>query len=219
MGDLYYLYYSVSTFGSQSSAIGYATSPTLEAGSWTDHGATGVSSSSGGAYNAIDANLVQSGSTWYMNFGSFWGNIHQVSMGSDPRQASGSAIQIQYQPSGSHAAEGASMWHRSGYYYLFWSEGTCCGYDQNRPPGGAEYKIRVCRSQNVSGPFVDKSGASCTNGGGTTVLASHGYVYGPGGQGIMADPKAGTVLYYHYGMLNNVSLPQRKTSNVTDDRQ
>lgn len=111
------------------------------------------------------------------------------------------------------------MWHRSGYYYLFWSEGTCCGYDQNRPPGGAEYKIRVCRSQNVSGPFVDKSGASCTNGGGTTVLASHGYVYGPGGQGIMADPKAGTVLYYHYGMLNNVSLPQRKTSNVTDDRQ
>lgn len=205
VGDLYHLYYSVSTFGSQDSAIGYATSATMEAGSWTDHGATGVASSSGKGYNAIDANLVGVGSSWYMNFGSFWGDIHQVSMGSDAKKASGSAVQIQYQPAGSHAAEGSFMWYRSGYYYLFWSEGVCCGYDSNRPAAGAEYKIRVCRSASATGSFVDKSGASCTSGGGTTVLASHGYVYGPGGQGIMADPKVGTVLYYHYGISNHCS--------------
>jgi len=29
---------------------------------------------------------------------------------------------------------------------------------------------------------VDKTGTACTNGGGTTVLESHGTVYGPGGQ-------------------------------------
>src|SRR6266498_2945156 len=38
VGDTFYCYYSVSTFGSQTSAIGLATSKTLEAGSWTDHG-------------------------------------------------------------------------------------------------------------------------------------------------------------------------------------
>lgn len=40
VGSTYYLYYSVSTFGSQSSAIGYATSDTMEYGSWVDHGST-----------------------------------------------------------------------------------------------------------------------------------------------------------------------------------
>lgn len=35
----YALYYSVSTLGSQESAIGLATSKTMEEGSWTDHGA------------------------------------------------------------------------------------------------------------------------------------------------------------------------------------
>jgi len=33
------------------------------------------------------------------------------------------------------------------------------------------------------------------------VLASHDYVYGPGGQGILVDATyGGAVLYYHYGM-------------------
>jgi len=31
------------------------------------------------------------------------------------------------------------------------------------------------------------------------VLASHGTVYGPGGQGIYQDPTYGLVIYYHYG--------------------
>lgn len=39
---------------------------------------------------------------------------------------------------------------------------------------------------------------SCTAGGGTAVLESHGTVYGPGGQGVFADPTYGAVLYYHY---------------------
>lgn len=102
------------------------------------------------------------------------------------------------------------MFYRSNYYYLFWSEGVCCGYDSSRPATGEEYKIRVCRSASVTGPFVDKDGVSCTNGGGTTVLASHGSVYGPGGQGIMTDPSAGTVLYYHYGTsINRNEVPFR----------
>jgi arabinan endo-1,5-alpha-L-arabinosidase len=67
------MYYSVSVFGSQASAIGYATSTTMEVGSWTDHGATGIASSSGKAYNAIDGALVQAtDGSYYVTFGSFW---------------------------------------------------------------------------------------------------------------------------------------------------
>jgi arabinan endo-1,5-alpha-L-arabinosidase len=36
--------------------------------------------------------------------------------------------------------------------------------------------------------------------GGTTILASHGDIYAPGGQGVMVHPEDGrTVIYYHYG--------------------
>lgn len=73
IGSTYYLYYAVSVFGSQSSAIGYATSTTMEAGSWTDHGATGVASTSSKPYNAIDPALIQAtDGSYYLNFGSFW---------------------------------------------------------------------------------------------------------------------------------------------------
>lgn len=46
---------------------------------------------------------------------------------------------------------------------------------------------------------VDREGRSClTDNGGTTLLASHGNVYGPGGQGVFEDSTRGFVLYYHY---------------------
>ncbi|KAI6457711.1 hypothetical protein MCOR17_007716 [Pyricularia oryzae] len=204
VGSQYIMYYSVSTFGSQNSAVGYATSPSMEFNSWTDCGATGLQSRPGNTYNAIDANYIQArGGTGerVLNFGSFWGGIHQVALdGAGTQVGSGGAapLGLQFQPAGTHASEGPFMFERQGWYYLFWSEGVCCGFDKNLPAPGAEYKIRVCRSQNFRGPFVDRNGVDCRNGGGTTVLESHGFVYGPGGQGVMTDPKKGTILYYHY---------------------
>lgn len=62
------------------------------------------------------------------------------------------------------------------------------------------YNIRVGRSENVRGPFVDKSGRLLTNGGGTTIYGSnHGHVYAPGGIGVLSgDDDRQDVLYYHY---------------------
>ena len=54
---VYYAYYSVSTFGSQTSAIGLATSSSMDPGTWTDHGSV-FQSRTGDLYNAIDPNLV-----------------------------------------------------------------------------------------------------------------------------------------------------------------
>lgn len=150
----YHVYYSVSTFTSQDSAIGLATSDTMEEGSWTDQGSTGVSSSSSKPYNAIDANLFNDDGTYYMNFGSFWQDIFQAPMNSAATKAAASSYNIAYDPAGEHAVEGAYLYKNGSYYYLFFSSGKCCGYDTSRPAGGEEYKIKVCRSSSPTGDFV-----------------------------------------------------------------
>jgi len=200
VGDTYYMYYSVSSFGSQNSGIGVATSKTMEPGSWTDRGSIGLDSKVGSAYNAIDANLVPIGNNNYaMNLGSFWNDIYQAPMKSDLLKASGSANkQIIFEPAGGHAVEGVYMFREGNYYYAFFSAGQCCGLDVNTPPAGSEYHIKACRSSTYNGGFVDRSGKSCTQGGGDVVLKSFSNIYAPGGQGVFRDPSLGPVLYYHY---------------------
>ncbi|KAI9149118.1 arabinan endo-1,5-alpha-L-arabinosidase A-like protein [Paramyrothecium foliicola] len=207
IGNQYVLFYSVSRFGINISAIGYATSPTMEAGTWTDHGPTGVQSNENNTWNAIDANVFQDPATgrWVMNFGSFWGCIHQYPMDRSGMKAATCRppTHIAFNSTGTQALEAAYMHHREGWYYLFFSHGRCCGYPDNMPLPGEEYKVYVCRSRSAKGPFLDRDGRDCrSENGGTLVLASHGYVFGPGHQGILADPKHGTVLYYHYANRN-----------------
>ncbi|KAL7621036.1 hypothetical protein AAE478_008348 [Parahypoxylon ruwenzoriense] len=199
IGNTYYLYYSVSTFGVQDSAIGVATSSSMDVGTWTDLGSTGIRSSSGKPYNAIDPNIINVDGTYLLTFGSFWKDIYQVAMRNPPKAvASGTnSYQLAYDPA-TTAEEGAFVFKHGSYYYLFYSKGQCCGYDSNKPAAGGEYKIMVCRSSSATGGFVDTSGRACTNGGGTVVLESHGNVYGPGGQGVYDDPTYGPIIYYHY---------------------
>ncbi|KAL8711940.1 MAG: hypothetical protein Q9220_003636 [cf. Caloplaca sp. 1 TL-2023] len=197
----YYLYYSVGSWASQDSAIGVATSNTMDTDSWTDLGSTGVESVPGNDFNAIDGNLQFANGTMYMNFGSFWADLFQVEMTAIPTaiaKAVTSATQIAFVPTPPQAQEAAFGFQYGDFYYLFFSVGSCCKYDVVKPAAGDEYRIQVCRSTSVSGPFFDKSGKSCLEGGGTTVLESHDWVYGPGGQGVIKDPELGLVLYYHY---------------------
>ncbi|KAF2835338.1 glycoside hydrolase family 43 protein [Patellaria atrata CBS 101060] len=197
VGDTYYIYYSVSTFGSQNSAIGFATSPTMDCNSFNDHGSV-VTSYSGSRFNTIDGNLFFAGGKYYLNFGSFWDGLYQVEMANPPTAAVSAPRQITYEPSGSRAIEAPFMIFNNNYYYLFFSNGVCCGYDSKRPPPGEEYKVKVCRSPSATAGFVDKNGRSCTSGGGTVILGSHGNIYGPGGQGIYNDPINSWIIYYHY---------------------
>lgn len=151
----YVLYYAVSTFGSQESAIGVATSGSLEAGTWTDRGSTGVSSSAGDDYNAIDPNLIRAGGTAYLTFGSFWGDIFQTTLASDALTWSGAApYGVEFNATGTRPSEGAYMYRHREYYYLFFSSGICCNYNVVRPAPGDEYKIMVCRSDRVDGGYV-----------------------------------------------------------------
>jgi arabinan endo-1,5-alpha-L-arabinosidase len=157
VGSTYYVTYSVSAFGDNNSGIGLATSTTMDCGSFKDLGTTGVESRSGDNYNAIDSQIFKDGNNYQMNFGSFWSNLYQVSMANPPLKLTGSKRQLAFEPAGTHPEEAAYMVKNGNYYYLFYSVGSCCGYDTNRPAPGAEYKIKVCRSSSATGSYVSCS--------------------------------------------------------------
>lgn len=59
--------------------------------------------------------------------------------------------------------------------------------------------IVVGKSNSLAGPYVDASGKSMLQGGGTVVLSSFGNKFAPGGQSVYADPKSGRdILVFHY---------------------
>lgn len=147
-----------------------------------------------------------------MNFGSYWGDIFQLSLNGDATGPVGDAYNIAYNSSGQHSIEGSFMFFHDEHYYLFFSSGQCCNLEASMPSAGNAYKIFACRSPSVNGPFVDQDGVDCTSSGGTLVLASHGNVFAPGGQGFFFDPAHGTVLYYHYGMCSQILTRLRRRS-------
>ena len=85
---VFYLYYSVSAFGRNTSAIGVATSVTLDPKSpdyaWKDHGIVIRSVPGRDLWNAIDPNVLldEKGTPW-MTFGSFWTGIKLVKLNPD----------------------------------------------------------------------------------------------------------------------------------------
>lgn len=84
----YYLYYSVSAFGRNRSAIGVATNKTLHPDDpdfkWVDHGPVVQSIPGRDMWNAIDPNLAfdDNGTPW-LTFGSFWMGIKIVKLKDD----------------------------------------------------------------------------------------------------------------------------------------
>lgn len=101
----------------------------MNVGSWTDLGATGIASTSAKPYNAIDPNLIAVGSSYYLNFGSFWHDIYQAPLTANAKTAASSSVNVEYSSVGTSPNEGSYMFYYSGYYYLLWSNGICCGYD------------------------------------------------------------------------------------------
>jgi arabinan endo-1,5-alpha-L-arabinosidase len=84
MGERYLLYYSISRWGKNTSAIGLASNRTLNPADpeyrWTDEGLV-IRSRAEDSYNAIDPNVVldADGGLW-LAFGSFWTGIKLVEL-------------------------------------------------------------------------------------------------------------------------------------------
>ncbi|CAG7937239.1 unnamed protein product [Penicillium nalgiovense] len=211
----FYCYYTVSAKGSRDSAIGVATTTSLNGSPWTDHGVlvnTGTGAGSGvwpyTITNAIDASVVfdRDSKQAYLNYGSFWHDIWQVPLEDDllsVRDAEApDAVQLTFIPGAkSKPEEGVWVSYRDGFYYAWFSHGKCCHFKNGFPARGKEYSIRVGRSRSVRGPFEDQKGKSLLDGGGTVVYGSnHGAVYAPGGLGVLSgnNDSMPDILYYHY---------------------
>jgi arabinan endo-1,5-alpha-L-arabinosidase len=201
-GGQYYLYFAASTFGSSNSAIGLATSPTGNAGSWIDSGAAVLTSATCAGSNAIDPAFISDASgNWWLAFGSFFNGINmvQVDPGSGKPLGTAPTCYSLAQRTGT-AIEGSTVYQHAGMYYLFASVDVCCqGINST-------YHIVVGRSTSPQGPYVDRGGIAMTQGGGTIVLATHGNVIGPGGQDLFSDTD-GDVLVYHYYDGSNSGTP------------
>ncbi|MFC4613349.1 family 43 glycosylhydrolase [Cellulomonas algicola] len=185
----YWLYYSASTFGSQNSGIYLATSPTGDAGTWTDRGLV-LSTTSSSGYNAIDPDLVidAQGRPW-LSLGSFWSGIKLIAI--DPSTGLRSGTAIHSLATRSAGIEAPDILYRDGHYYLFVSFDACCRGAQST------YRVAVGRSTSITGPYVDRAGVAMTSGGGTEILAGHGSVHGPGHSATLRDGD-GDVLFYHW---------------------
>ena len=176
----YYLFYSVSAFGKNTSCIGMAENVTLNPKSpeykWIDHGKIIQSVPGRDNWNAIDPNLIldEKGNPW-LSFGSFWSGIKLVKLADDlsgiaqPEEWYGIASRprdqlVEEKKAGDGAIEAPFIFKHDNYYYLFVSFDYCCRGIES------DYKIMVGRSETITGPYLDKEGMSMLYGGGSLVL-------------------------------------------------
>ena len=176
----YYLYYSVSAFGRNTSGIGVTVNETLDPESpdyrWVDHGMVVQSVPNRDDWNAIDPAIVadEDGNHW-ISFGSFWSGIRLVKLDdglvrlAEPQEWRSIArrpreVATPDDEPGGGSVEAPYIFRKGDWYYLFVSFDLCCrGMNSS-------YKIMVGRSKSVTGPYVDRDGTPMLEGGGTLVL-------------------------------------------------
>lgn len=201
----YRLYYSVSTFGSNRSAIGLATSPTLDPKAknygWRDEGLV-VLSTKDDDYNAIDPNFIidREGRHW-LSLGSFWTGIKLFALDpktGKPKDAKAKPVSIARRPApagGPAPVEAPFIIDHGGYYWLMVSYDYCC------KGVNSTYYTVIARATSVEGPFLGKDGSAMLKGGGTILLRADlqekQRFRGPGHAGHFRDADGTDYLVWH----------------------
>ena len=224
----YYLYYSCSSFGKNTSAIGVATNKTLNPSSpdykWTDHGCVVRSIAGRDEWNAIDPNVfIDDDGTAYLSFGSFWRGIKMVKL--DPsltkvaepqewfpicRRPEGTAEDtsqtddaIKADPRGhdfdpGNGAVEAPFIVKRNGKYYLF-----VSYDLCCRGAKSTYKVVVGRSDKATGPFFDKNGVSLMEGGGTVVVSGNDQYPGVGHCAVISTPEGDKMLMHAYNRDKN----------------
>ncbi|HBG58591.1 arabinan endo-1,5-alpha-L-arabinosidase [Proteiniphilum sp. UBA1028] len=212
----YYLYYSVSAFGKNTSCIGLAKNKTLNpddpAFQWMDHGAVICSTPDKDNWNAIDPNLIidEEGRP-FLFYGSFWDGLQMVRLNNDltapypgeepvtvasrkQKRSPENPPAIDNNPvdAGGNAIEAPFVVRRGEYYYLFASIDYCCK--------GAEstYKMIYGRSRKIEGPYLDKEGKELLFGGGTILMEGNERWHGVGHNAIANSCGNDYLLFHAY---------------------
>jgi len=225
---IYYLYYSVSTFGKNLSCIGLVTNKTLDPDDpdylWEDQGLVVKSVPGRDLWNAIDPNLVadEEGCHW-LSFGSFWRGMKLFKLNesldgpSEPQEW----YTISARPRdtftgdnepGEGAVEAPFIFRKNGYYYLFVSFDFCCRGIEST------YKIMVGRAENITGPYLDRRGRDMRLGGGTLLLEGNSEWARVGHNAIYSFDEL-DYLVYHADDAGHNGRSKLKIKRVTWDEQ
>lgn len=204
----FYLYYSVSVFGKNTSCIGVATNKTLHPKDrdfkWVDHGKLVQSFPGRDMWNAIDPNLAmdEDDQPWLV-FGSFWNGLKLIKLKDDllslqePQEwYTVASRQLDYFSPDSNAGNGAIeapfIFHHDDHYYLFASVDFCCrGVNST-------YKMIVGRSKNIRGPYIDTAGVPLIRGGGTIIYQGNADWHGVGHNAVCTFDNKDYLIFHGY---------------------
>lgn len=148
---VYRLYYCVSAFGKKTSYIGLAESDNPE-GPWLQKGCV-VKTDYSSPVNAIDPSIIVNphSGEWWMHYGSYFGGLYAVKLNAetgltyeDNDLGIVTARRANYRKDNLEAPE-IIYNEDNNMFYLFYS------YD----PLMTTYNVRVGRSENIDGPFLD----------------------------------------------------------------
>ncbi len=209
----YYLYYSISSFAKNASAIGVATNVTLDPKNpkfkWEDQGIVVQSVPNRDRWNAIDPNIVfDKNNNAYMAFGSFWDGLKMVDLQDNltklkqpekwytiaKRERS---FNLDDTDPGDAAVEAPFIFKKGNYYYLFSSWDLCC-----RGPKST-YKVVVGRSENITGPYFDEKGIDMNAGGGTLVIEGNKNWFGAGHNSVYTFDGKDYMFFHAYEAAKN----------------
>ncbi|RYZ30861.1 MAG: arabinan endo-1,5-alpha-L-arabinosidase [Chitinophagaceae bacterium] len=203
----YYLFYSISQFGKNTSCIGVAVNKTLHPSSpdfkWTDLGKVVQSVPGRDLWNAIDPNMIvdERGEPW-LSFGSWWSGIKLVKLDSNMKLAEPQQwYTIARRPrnynssdsaGGGNGIEAPFIFKKDDYYYLFLSFDICCKGKQST------YKMVVGRSKKLQGPYVDKTGVRLDSNGGTLLLEGNADWHGVGHNAVYTVDGKDLLVFHGY---------------------
>jgi beta-xylosidase len=163
--DTYFVYYTARRKADGISCIGVATSKYPDKG-FTDHGVIVDFGK-----EAIDAFVYNDKGQLYITFKAYGLDDRPIEilgskLSADGLKMEGDVFSL-LRDDKRMGMEGQSILKESGYYYLFYSAGNCCG-------SGCSYNVRVARSKNFKGPYEDYKVNPILQSFGTWKCAGHG---------------------------------------------
>ena len=221
---LYYLYYSVSAFAKNTSAIGVTVNKTLDPKSkdfkWIDKGIVIQSYPNRDMWNAIDPQIIfDDNKVPYMAFGSFWDGLKMVKLNPDlisiaqPQEWHTIAkrersFKLDDTDPGDAAIEAPFIFKKGKYYYQFASWDLCCRAEKST------YKVVVGRSEKLTGPYVDDKGIPMNEGGGKLVIEGNKNWFGAGHNSTYTFDGKDYMIFHAYDAKKN-GFPVGKIKEIT----
>lgn len=186
VGKKYLVHYASAYWGNETrTGLGVAegTSPT----EFTDCGKMFCSTEIG-VQNSIDPCYVKDKGKKYL----IWGSFRRLYMGRLTKDGKRIKNPSHLTQVAGTAFEGAMVYKRKGYYYLFASVGTCC------EGAKSTYHTVVGRSKKLAGPYVNRQGGRMLDNHYETVIKGNDRWKGPGHNSeIITDKEGDTWLLYH----------------------